>query len=77
MNVLLVDDEPLELEQLEFLIQPLFSSWKFYKALDGVEFADLIGNIWPVAALFRAVFFCSCFPANQSAFQKQTETIWP
>lgn len=24
MNVLLVDDEPLELEQLEYLIHPLF-----------------------------------------------------
>lgn len=34
MNVLLVDDEPLELDQLEYLIQPIFPSWKLYKASD-------------------------------------------
>lgn len=37
MNVLLVDDEPLELEQLEFLLKPLFPSWVFFKAYDGIE----------------------------------------
>jgi len=34
MNVLLVDDEPLELDQLEYLIQPLFPAWKLFKASD-------------------------------------------
>ncbi|MDC0764808.1 AraC family transcriptional regulator [Brevibacillus sp. AG] len=37
MNVLLVDDEPLELDQLEYLIQPMFPLWKFYKAADGSQ----------------------------------------
>ncbi|NGQ97141.1 AraC family transcriptional regulator [Brevibacillus sp. SYP-B805] len=37
MNVLLVDDEPLELEQLEFLIKPEFPSWNLYKAMDSEE----------------------------------------
>lgn len=37
MNVLLVDDEPLELEQLEYLINPLFPFWKLYKASDSCQ----------------------------------------
>ncbi|RAV19647.1 response regulator transcription factor [Paenibacillus contaminans] len=37
MNVLLVDDEPLELEQLEYLIRPIFPLWKLYKASDGSQ----------------------------------------
>lgn len=37
MNVLLVDDEPLELEQLEYLIQPLFPLWRLYKAADATQ----------------------------------------
>lgn len=41
MNVLLVDDEPLELEQLEFLIQPLFPYWKLYKAMDSSQAAAI------------------------------------
>lgn len=43
MNVLLVDDEPLELEQLEFLIQPQFPFWRLYKAADGTQ-ATSIGQ---------------------------------
>lgn len=41
MNVLLVDDEPLELDQLEFLIQPLFPLWKIHKAADGRQALDI------------------------------------
>lgn len=41
MNVLLVDDEPLELEQLEFLIQPLFPKWKLYKSQNANEALDI------------------------------------
>ncbi|SDO23698.1 two component transcriptional regulator, AraC family [Paenibacillus sp. yr247] len=37
MNVLLVDDEPLELEQLEFLIKPLCPHWNLYMAIDGSQ----------------------------------------
>ncbi|MGO0058860.1 response regulator transcription factor [Brevibacillus fluminis] len=37
MNVLLVDDEPLELDQLEYLISPLFPFWNLYKAYDGSQ----------------------------------------
>ena len=39
MNVLLVDDEPLELEQLEYLIHPLFPFWNLYKASDSCQAA--------------------------------------
>lgn len=34
MNILLVDDEPLELEQLEYLILKKFPTWKIFKAMD-------------------------------------------
>lgn len=34
MYILLVDDEPLELEQLEYLIKPHFPFWTFFKATD-------------------------------------------
>lgn len=37
MNVLLVDDEPLELEQLEYLIMPHFPHWSFFKAGDASQ----------------------------------------
>lgn len=37
MNVLLLDDEPLELEQLEYLLQSEFPSWKFYTAADATQ----------------------------------------
>lgn len=34
MYILLVDDEVLELEQLEYLMKPHFPYWTFYKATD-------------------------------------------
>lgn len=34
MYILLVDDEPLELEQLEYLMKPHFPYWTFLKATD-------------------------------------------
>lgn len=34
MNILLVDDEALELEQLEYIMKPHFPNWMFYKAQD-------------------------------------------
>lgn len=37
MNVLLLDDEPLELEQLEYLLQHEFPSWNFFKASDAIQ----------------------------------------
>ncbi|UPM55378.1 response regulator transcription factor [Gottfriedia acidiceleris] len=37
MNVLLVDDEPLELEQMEYLIKNMFPLWKFFKAADACQ----------------------------------------
>ncbi|MBV7505524.1 AraC family transcriptional regulator [Bacillus sp. sid0103] len=37
MNVLLLDDEPLELEQLEYLLQSEFPLWKFFKAADASQ----------------------------------------
>lgn len=37
MNVLLLDDEPLELEQLEYLLQSKFPLWTFFKAANAVQ----------------------------------------
>ncbi|MFD4930511.1 AraC family transcriptional regulator [Peribacillus butanolivorans] len=37
MNVLLVDDEPLELEQMEYMIQSIYPFWKFHKAADACQ----------------------------------------
>jgi YesN/AraC family two-component response regulator len=37
MNVLLLDDEPLELEQIEYLLQSKFPLWTFFKASDAVQ----------------------------------------
>jgi len=37
MNVLLVDDEPLELEQMEYMIKSIFPLWKFHKAADACQ----------------------------------------
>lgn len=37
MNILLVDDEPIELEQLEYLIKHKFPTWNFLKALDASQ----------------------------------------
>lgn len=42
MNILLVDDEPLELEQLEYLIQKKFPNWKIFKALDASQALQII-----------------------------------
>ncbi|ANE45196.1 chemotaxis protein CheY [Paenibacillus swuensis] len=45
MNVLLVDDEPLELEQLEFLIKPEFPEWVLYKAHDSRQAMEIAGQV--------------------------------
>ncbi|MBM7570051.1 response regulator transcription factor [Aquibacillus albus] len=45
MNVLLVDDELIELEQLEFMIQPLFPLWKFFKATDASKAKTICNDI--------------------------------
>jgi two-component system, response regulator YesN len=37
MNVLLLDDEPLELEQLEYMLHTEFPLWKFFKAADASQ----------------------------------------
>lgn len=42
MNILLVDDEPLELEQLEYLIKKRFPTWKFFKAQDSSQAIQIV-----------------------------------
>ena len=37
MNILILDDEPIELEQLEFLVHLHFPTWNIYKALYGSD----------------------------------------
>lgn len=41
MNILLLDDEPIELEQLELLIHSHFPTWNIYKALFGSKAMEL------------------------------------
>ncbi|MBV7505518.1 helix-turn-helix domain-containing protein [Bacillus sp. sid0103] len=42
MNILLVDDEPLELEQLEYLIVKKFPNWNFFKAQDASKALQIV-----------------------------------
>lgn len=42
MNILLVDDEPLELEQLEYLILKKFPNWKIFKAQDASKALQIV-----------------------------------
>ncbi|UOY93316.1 helix-turn-helix domain-containing protein [Ectobacillus sp. JY-23] len=42
MNILLVDDEPLELEQLEYLIHNRFSTWHIHKARDASQAMQIV-----------------------------------
>ncbi|MFX0560748.1 response regulator [Tepidibacillus infernus] len=37
MNILLVDDEPLELEQLKWLLHHRYPQWKYYTAIDAIQ----------------------------------------
>jgi YesN/AraC family two-component response regulator len=45
MNILLVDDEILELDQLEYIMKPHFPNWVFYKAQDASIALQLAGKI--------------------------------
>lgn len=51
MNVLLVDDEPLELEQLALFIKPLRPRWNLYTAVDGNQASAMCKQI-----LFQLAF---------------------
>ncbi|MDQ0861743.1 DNA-binding response regulator [Bacillus sp. V2I10] len=42
MHILLVDDEPLELEQLEYIIQHRFPYWTIHKAIDASKALKVI-----------------------------------
>ncbi|WNS76239.1 helix-turn-helix domain-containing protein [Bacillus sp. DTU_2020_1000418_1_SI_GHA_SEK_038] len=42
MNILLVDDEILELEQLEYLILKEFPTWEIFKALDASQALQIV-----------------------------------
>lgn len=41
MNILLVDDEPLELDQLEYLINRRYPTWSIFKAIDASQAMQL------------------------------------
>ena len=45
MNILLVDDEVLELDQLEYLMKAQFPNWTFYKAQDASIALQLAGKV--------------------------------
>ncbi|MHC0038437.1 response regulator transcription factor [Pseudoneobacillus sp. C159] len=42
MNILLVDDEPLELEQLEYLLLKKFPNWQIFKAGDASKALQMV-----------------------------------
>lgn len=45
MNVLMVDDEPFVLEQLELLIKPVVPLWRLYTAIDSSQALELFRKI--------------------------------
>ncbi|WP_404454787.1 response regulator [Virgibacillus necropolis] len=45
MNILLVDDEQLELEQLEYLLKPYFNFNSVYKAKDASRALDIVEEV--------------------------------
>ncbi|WP_257349934.1 response regulator transcription factor [Pseudalkalibacillus decolorationis] len=45
MNILLVDDEQLELEQLEYLLKPYFNLGSIYQAKDASRALDIVENV--------------------------------
>ncbi|ASN06218.1 response regulator transcription factor [Virgibacillus necropolis] len=45
MNILLVDDEQLELEQLEYLLKPFFNFKSVYKAKDASRALDIVDKV--------------------------------
>lgn len=45
MNILLVDDEALELDQLEYLMKAQFPNWTFYKAQDASIALQIAGKV--------------------------------
>lgn len=45
MNILLVDDEALELDQLEYIMKAQFPNWTFYKAQDASIALQLAGKV--------------------------------
>jgi two-component system, response regulator YesN len=50
MKLLIVDDEPLELEQLSYLVKKEFPNWDIYMAEDGVEARQLLkSHSFPLA----------------------------
>lgn len=51
MNVLLVDDEPLELEQMEYMLLAEFPLWKCYTAADASQ-AHVINQNSPIHLAF-------------------------
>lgn len=44
MNILLVDDEPLELEQMEYLINKNFPMWEIHKAQDASQALKILNH---------------------------------
>ncbi|CRK81894.1 response regulator transcription factor [Neobacillus massiliamazoniensis] len=51
MNALIVDDELLELEQLEYMLQSECPNWKIYKAADANQAHD-INRSFPIQLAF-------------------------
>ncbi|MBM7715718.1 YesN/AraC family two-component response regulator [Bacillus thermophilus] len=53
MNILVLDDEPIELEQLEFLVHLHYPKWSIYKALYGSEAIKLAEQMVEVEDSFQ------------------------
>lgn len=53
MHILILDDEPIELEQLEFLIYLYFPTWTIRKALYGSEAIELATDMVQEGSVFQ------------------------
>ncbi|WHT48193.1 response regulator [Sporosarcina thermotolerans] len=46
MNILCVDDEPIVIEQLEFILKPAFPSWNLFLANDSIQAKSFMNSTY-------------------------------
>ena len=60
MNLLIIDDEPLELEQLTYLVKKQYPNWNIFTAEDAVEAKQLVKDI--LSRLLLSISNCPGIP---------------
>src|SRR5690625_1476523 len=68
MHILLLDDEPLELKQLEFLIHKYFPTWNIKKALNGTEAIQLAENVMKENLFFHLAIIDIRIPGRNGLY---------